>query len=63
MQIIPMLGYATTRELLIEIEARGEVEATQGYYTEEPASMALGARHLLDTLPGSMLDYRTVDGE
>jgi hypothetical protein len=53
------LGMATTRELLEEIKARAEVEASVGYYVEEPQSMAMGAQALLDSLPGSMLDYRT----
>lgn len=55
----PLLGLATTRELLLEIKARGE---TEHYYEEEGTNMALGALNLLDTLPGSMLAYRTVDG-
>ena len=54
------LGLATTRELLTEIKARGEVSHTIGEYPEEMGSMAIGAANLLDTLPGSMLDYRTV---
>lgn len=59
----PRLGLATTRELLLEIKARGEVSATIGEYPEEMGGMAIGAAHLLDTLPGSMLDYRTVEGD
>jgi hypothetical protein len=54
------LGYATTRELLEEIKARGEVSATIGEYPEEMNAMAIGAANLLDSLPGSMLEYRTV---
>ena len=57
----PLLGLATTRQLLEEIKARGEVSATIGEYPEEMGAMAIGAGRLLDELPGSMLDYRTVD--
>jgi hypothetical protein len=53
----PLLGLATTRELLLEIKARGECEDR---YREEGDSMAIGAANLLDALPGSMLDYTTV---
>lgn len=58
--IKPNLGYATTRELLNEIAARGRLEQ---YYRELGDAMAIGAESLRDSLPGSMLDYRTVDGE
>jgi hypothetical protein len=54
----PLLGLATTRELLLEIKARGECEQ---YYREEGDALAIGAADLIDWLPGSMLDYRTVD--
>lgn len=54
------LGYATTRELLQEIQARGEVAAAIGEYPEEMGDMAIGAANLLSSLPGSMLDYSTV---
>jgi len=54
------LGLATTREMLTELKVRGEVE---NYYEGEGTAMAIGAGNLLDSLPGSMLDYRTVDGE
>lgn len=55
------LGYASTRELLEELKARGEVSATIGEYPEEMGGMAIGAANLIDTLPGSMLEYKTVD--
>jgi chorismate mutase len=55
------LGYATTRELLEELKARGEVSATVGEYPEEMNGMAIGAASLLDSLPGSMLNYKTVE--
>jgi hypothetical protein len=54
----PLLGLATTRELLLELKARGETEV---YYRELGDEMAIGATSLMDKLPGSMLDYRTVD--
>jgi len=56
----PLLGLATTRELLQEIKARGETEPR---YEIEGSEMAIGAANLLDQLPGSMLDYRTVDSD
>lgn len=55
----PHLGLATTRELLDEIRARGETEPR---YRDLGDSMAIGAMNLIDALPGSMLDYRTVGG-
>lgn len=55
------LGLATTRELLEEIRVRGSISATAGDYPREMGDMAIGAAKLLDELPGSMLDYRTVD--
>lgn len=60
----PQLGLATTRELLEEIKTRGEMAAYSpgGGYPEE-RDMAIGAASLLNHLPGSVLDYRTVDGE
>jgi hypothetical protein len=57
----PLLGLATTRQLLTEIKARGEVEATVGRYETEGSEMAIGAASLMDKLPGSMLSYRTAD--
>lgn len=54
------LGYATTRELLEEIAARGRCEDR---YREEGDALAIGAANLLNTLPGSMLSYRTVGEE
>lgn len=56
----PRLGCATTRELLEEIKARGE---TEPYYRQEGDEIAIGAANLLESLPGSMLDYRTVDSD
>jgi len=58
----PLLGLATTRELLQEIKTRGEMAIYNpgGGYPEEQ-DMCIGAANLLDQLPGSVLDYRTVD--
>jgi hypothetical protein len=55
----PHLGLATTRELLLEIAARGRVE---DHYGQLGMEMEAGARNLMDSLPGSMLDYSTVKG-
>lgn len=57
----PLLGLATTRQLLEEIKTRGEISAMIGDYPTEMGDMAIGAANLLDILPRSMLDYRTVD--
>ena len=56
----PRLGWATTRELLEEIKARGELEPA---YVIIGGDMATGAANLLEQLPGSMLDYSTVKGD
>jgi len=56
---MPPLGEATTRQLLEEVRARGQCEH---YYRQEGDEMAIGAANLIDRLPGSMLDYRTVGG-
>lgn len=55
----PPLGLSTTRQLLDEIRARGEIE---NHYEDLGHEMAIGAANLMDRLPGSMLDYRTVGG-
>jgi hypothetical protein len=57
----PLLGLATTRQLLEELKARGEVSAAIDEYPQEMGDMAIGASNLLNSLPGSMLDYRTAD--
>lgn len=54
----PHLGLATTRQLLEEIAARGRTET---YYKQLGSDMASGAANLMESMPGSMLDYRTVD--
>jgi hypothetical protein len=54
----PRLGLATTRQLLREIQSRGEYDPQ----TKESVDMAIGAARLLDDLPGRILDYTTVGG-
>jgi hypothetical protein len=55
-----LLGLATTRELLEELEARGEVECE---HTVEGRRMMAAATRMLATLPDEMLGYRTVDSK
>lgn len=55
----PLLGLATTKQLLEEIKVRGETTAS---WSQEGVDMAIGAANLLDSLPGSLLDYSTVKG-
>lgn len=57
----PHLGLATTKELLLELKARAEISVTVGEYPQEMGDLAMGAANILETLPGSMLDYRTMD--
>jgi hypothetical protein len=54
----PLLGLATTRQLLEELAARGRCE---DHYGNLGMEMEAGALRLIEELPGSMLDYRTVD--
>lgn len=53
-----LLGRATTRELLLEIKARGEGESR---YREQGDALSLAAASLLASLPTSMLEYRVYD--
>ena len=55
----PPLALVTTRQLLEEIKDRGEVCSVA--YQTLGNDMAIGAANLLESLPGSLLDYRTVD--
>lgn len=55
----PLLGLATTRQLLEELDVRGRLE---GYYNGLGLELSAGAQIMLEKLPGSMLGYRTVDG-
>lgn len=56
----PSLGLATTQQMLAELRARGQAEM---YYEELGAELAMGAQNLIEKMPGSMLEYRTVDGD
>ncbi len=57
----PHLGNATTKELLEEIGARGRLLVVEGYYPMEGSEMNVRSQALIEELPGSVLDYRTVD--
>jgi len=61
----PALGLATTAQLLDELRARGERLSPHGNDAtgDEVGArfMAIMAKHLLNTLPPVVLDYRTVD--
>lgn len=54
----PNLGLATTRELLEEIRVRGEVEPV---FIKYGNIMSDAACSLVESLPRSVLNYRTVD--
>lgn len=54
----PALGLATTRQLLEELKARGETEPR---FNKLGLDLADVVGSYLARLPGSMLDYRTVD--
>lgn len=56
----PVLGAATTRQLIEEIRARGET-ATIGIGNVLGEAMAGAASALLQDLPENALNYRTVD--
>jgi hypothetical protein len=56
----PRLGLATTRQLLQELKARGEVSATVGEYPGAMKNLEIVAEMLLDNLPEQMLNYKTV---
>ncbi len=53
----PMLGCATTEEMLQELDARGRMSGDEEFGHE----LSTGARRLLNILPTKMLEYRTVD--
>lgn len=59
----PLLGLATTRDLLTELAARGRVSRTDPNHVHlHSGALELEERatQLLRALPGSLLDYRTV---
>lgn len=57
----PLLGLATTRELLTELRSRGEVEHI-AYGSMFGELMAQAANALLEDLPEPLLNYSTVEG-
>lgn len=57
----PNLGCATTRELLSELYARGQVSSIIGEFPVHMAHLETYSRTFLNLLPDEVLDYRTVD--
>lgn len=53
----PMLGCATTEQLLQELEVRGRMDMNEEFGHE----LSSGAQRLARILPKEMLEYRTVD--
>lgn len=58
---VPNLGYATTRQLLEELKARGEVSFTIGESPNAMSHLVTDTKKLLRVLPPNLLDYRTID--
>lgn len=58
---VPHLGLATTRQLLQELEARGELGSSWCQYPATAQYLKVSARVLLREMPDDLLDYRTVD--
>jgi hypothetical protein len=56
-----LLGLASTRQLLEELDVRGRVPQP-GDEPEGSKGLHVFARFLLDTLPATMLDYRPAGG-
>jgi len=61
--LTPNLGLATTEELLKELIARGEVSATINEHAPFSRALAGYGHNMLQTLPRSMLRYKTTEGE
>jgi hypothetical protein len=59
----PLLGLATTAELLRELEVRFDMEATytQGPYVSDARLARNRIRTTIASLPSPLLNYRTVD--
>lgn len=57
----PLLGLATTRELLREVAAR--METTQNSLKGRERELGALCREAVVMLDAKVLDYRTVDGE
>lgn len=56
----PLIGLASTRQLLMELKERGEMESA---FMAEGVRLAIAARSLLDWLPTEMLDFRDYERE
>lgn len=56
----PLLGLATTRQLLEELKARGHVDAVIDPDNRAAVELEFTADRLLVDLPAATLDYRTV---
>lgn len=54
------LGLATTRELLDELQARGQVSVETGLHVDDAMLIVGTAAFLLTELPAQLLDYSTV---
>lgn len=54
----PLIGLASTRQLLTELIDRGTMESA---YLKDGVFLAIAARKLLDALPTGMLDFRNVE--
>lgn len=59
---MPLLGLATTQEILEELHARGDVEEKVGDDRNAGGFLRKHAETLLAELPPAMRAYRTVDG-
>lgn len=60
----PMLGLATTRELLVELKSRMETSREQIFrnvFSDHTEELHEAVRKALNSLPNAILSYRTVD--
>lgn len=59
----PLLGLATTRQLLEELKTRGEISALATFEPYRPAYERLAEQTsiLIEGLPSNVLDYQTVN--
>lgn len=60
----PLLGLATTRELLVEIKSRMETSREQIFrnvFSDHTKELHEAVRKALNSLPNAILSYRTVD--
>jgi hypothetical protein len=54
------LGLASTRELLQELSSRGQIGVIAGEDVKDNQHLNADAEHMLQCMPDSVLDYRTV---